>query len=260
MIRALVACSLVGLAIVGLPTHGQAPAEYRASVDTLQYQSTGFDLMWFVQGRDTLGQPVTTRFLELHSATDSASGLQYWVRMEEMGGTGFESEKTYSISRSGRVLAVDGRPVDQTPQARVDFLPRLPEPPVDLRPGLKWEDTVSVAYDHPYGPAYYKVRRTYRVERALDTLNTTAFLFVGDGEVRFRQGGWQDSIRGIIWWQEVEGPVTDSVWFDTRAGRLIRDRTTLSLVGTGGAGTAKDSVVMPSGLRSNVVRVLTLPH
>jgi hypothetical protein len=94
--------------------------------------------MYFVQGGDTLGQPVTTRTLEFRRFQPATSGLQLWVRLEGTEPEPFSSDETYTITPSGRVLAVDGQPVSEVPNARVDVLPRFPSSGGALRQGTEW--------------------------------------------------------------------------------------------------------------------------
>ncbi len=81
--------------------------------------------MYFVRGADTLGEPVTTRTLEFRRLEGAESGLRLWVRLEGIGQNSFRSEQTYTITPYGRVLTVNGRPVSEVPDARVDVLPRF---------------------------------------------------------------------------------------------------------------------------------------
>jgi len=230
----------------------QAAARYRASPDTLRYSSLNSYMMYFVRGADTLGQPVTTRTLEFRRFEPSASGLRVWVRLEGTGPNTFRSEETYTINPVGRILSVDGRPVADVPNARVDLLPRFSSTDASLQSGRQWIDTVSVHGTESYGPTSYDVRRTYRVVRTIDTLGTQVALIAAQGEMRLRQGGWQDSAQALVWWQEVAGPAIDTVWFDTRAGRVLASVAIMNLTGTGGVGPRGGGTAMPSGLRSSI--------
>jgi len=230
----------------------QAAARYRASPDTLRYSSLNLYLLYFVRGADTLGQPVTTRTLEFRRVEPEPSGLRLWVRLEGTGQSSFRSEQTYTITASGRVLSVDGRPVAEVPDARVDVLPHFSDASGSLEPGAQWTDTVSVHGTQSYGRTFYDVRRTYRVLRMIDTLSTRVAVIAAQGEMRLRQGGWQDSAQALVWWQEVAGPATDTVWFDARAGRVLASVAVMNLTGTGGVGPHGGGARMPSGLRSTI--------
>jgi len=115
-------------------------------------------------------------------------------------------------------------------------------------------DTISVAHTHSYGPTYYRVRREYQVERLIDTLNTQLALITGRGEMALRQGGWEDSSAGVLWWQEVKGPVADTIWFDVQRGAVHADAAHMVLSGSGGGGPKGSVATMPSGLHSVVRR------
>ena len=238
------------------PAHGlalpQAAARYRASPDTLRYTSLNSYLMYFVRGADTLGQPVTTQTLELRRFEAAESGLRLWVRLEGTGQNSFRSEQTYTITPSGRVLTVNGRPVSEVPNARVDVLPRFSAIDGSLEAGSQWTDTVSAHSTQSYGPTFYNVRRTYRVLRVIDTLSSRLAVIVAQGEMQLRQGGWQDSVQSLVWWQEVAGPATDTVWFDAHRGHIVTSVAVLNLTGSGGVGPRGSKIVMPSGLRSSI--------
>jgi len=240
--------------VLPFSVHGQTSGSYRPRPDTLNYESVNSYLMFFIRGADTLGEPITTRTRERQHFAARGTDLTVWVRLQSLDGQPFSVDNTYTVTRAGRVLAEGTRPVAQAPNARVDLLPRFPDPPVKLEMGATWRDTVSVRHRLPYGDAYYSVQRQFWVHRLIDTLGTRVAHIVATGEMRLRQGGWQDSTAGTVWWQEVAGPVADTVWFDTRGGELLADVTVMSLVGTGGAGPRAGGVTMPSGLRSLVRR------
>jgi hypothetical protein len=248
---------LVGLMVTWSSSSGaQAVIQYRPSGDTLRFESTNTYQMFFVRGADTLGEPITTRTLELQHFASVNGALSVWVRLQSLEGNSFSREDTYTVTTSGRVLTEGGRSVDATPHARVDLLPRLPDPAVPFNVGARWVDTVGVAREEAYGATRYSVAREWRVTRMVDTMGTSAALLVAQGTMRLRQGGWQDSIQGIVWWQEATGPVVDSAWFDTRNGALLADVTLMNLAGTGGGGPRTGGgAVMPSGLRSVVRRI-----
>ena len=230
----------------------QVPTAYRPSADTLRYEAVNSYLMYFVRGSDTLGEPIMTRTRETRHLKATPTGLELWVRLEGTGPNPFRSQQTYTVAPNGRVLAVDGQPAATVQGARVDVLPRLPAHAGPLAPGVAWDDTVAIRGTPPYGPTYYQVKRTYRVLRTLDTLGTTLALIAASGEMRLRQGGWQDSAQALVWWQEVAGPVADTVHLDVGAGRVIASVAVMELVGNGGLGPRDGGVTMPSGLRSSV--------
>jgi hypothetical protein len=230
----------------------QAPARYLPSPDTLRYESLNSYLTYFVRGRDTLGRPVSIRTLEFRRGRAVASGLEFWVRVQGTEPNPSRSEQTYTVTPSGRVLTVDGRPVGEVSNARVDLLPRFAATGGVLEPGVAWNDTVSLRSTESHGPTHYSVRRSYRVLRVVDSAGTRLAQLVAQGDMRLRQGGWQDSAQALVWWQEVAGPVTDTVWFDTRAGRVRASFSVMHLVGSGGFGPRGGGTTMPTGLRSSV--------
>jgi hypothetical protein len=122
--RASLALALA-IALSAGATEAQQPV-YRATPDTLRYESLNSYLLYFVRGSDTLGQPVATRTLESRYFSSNGGNLNIWVRLEGTGEFTFRSEQTYMVAPNGQLLSVAGRPVADAPTARVDLLPRLP--------------------------------------------------------------------------------------------------------------------------------------
>jgi hypothetical protein len=245
----------MSLLILGAVCPGVAHAQglvYRPTPDTLRYESFNSYLLYFVRGADTLGQPVATRTLESRYFAPAGPNLDVWVRLEGTGAFAFHSVQTYTVAPSGRLLLVAGKPVADAPTARVDLLPRLPSTGTGLSVGDRWQDSVSDGGAQPYGQVFYRVLRLYRVERLVDTVGAQLALLVSHGQMRLRQGGWQDSAAALVWWQEVQGPVIDSVWFDTSRGQIAASYTAMELTGSGGVGPIGGGERMPSGLRSSV--------
>ncbi|MBI4420342.1 MAG: hypothetical protein HY560_05910 [Gemmatimonadetes bacterium] len=247
---------LVGLVCSASVLLAQESLQYWPTADTLRYLSDNTYLMYFVRGADTLGQPVASRTRELQIITSSPAGLDVWVRLQGLDAP-FSRTDQYSATTTGRVIAANGIPVANAPHARVDLFPRLPTTPVSL--GESWEDTVSVRHTEPYGVTYYNVRRAYRLARLLDSAGTRIAVLVSTGTMRLRQGGWQDSAQGVVWWQEVAGPVVDTAWFDVHARQLLADVAAMNLVGGGAVGPVGGPATMPTGLRS-IVRRVREPH
>jgi hypothetical protein len=237
------------LSSIGGPILAQA-IRYQPSTDTLRYQSLNFYRLYFVRGADTLGEPISTTTRESRYLRRVGAGLELWTRLE--GSEGFSAQETYSLTPEGRVTSVGGCAVRDVPNARVDILPRLPTAARSLDRGVQWRDTVSVEGTQSYGATRYQVRRNYRVVRTVDSANARLALIVADGEMKLRQGGWQDSAQGLVWWQEVTGPIADTIWFDTRAGNVHTSVAVMNLSGTGGFGPPGGGISMPSGLRSSV--------
>jgi hypothetical protein len=249
MIRPWTARSALLIAVVAPATGTAQQLAYQATADTLQYLSANTYLLYFVQGTDTLGSPVTTHTLEFRKATAASDNLAIWVRLKGVGESPFQVEETYTVDPTGRLLAVGGKPLAEVPSARVDLLPRFPSSSHRLARGLKWSDSVASRGDQPYGRTSYEARREYQVLRIIDTLGTTVAHIAGSGRMRLRQGGWQDEAQKFAWWQEVDGPVVDTVYFDTRRGLILASFASIDLVGSGGA---VGGPVLPSGLRSTV--------
>lgn len=240
----------VALLFLTRPVPGTAQnLVHQATPDTVQYVSVNTYLLYFVRGTDTLGSPVTTRTAESRKATATADDLMVWVRVDGMDGSPFRVEESYIIEPSGRLIAVGGKPLAEVVNARVDLLPRFPVPSSAVAAGLRWTDAVSVSRDQPYGPTFYEARREYQVQRVIDTLGTSVAEIVGQGHLRLRQGGWQDEARTHSWWQEVAGPVVDTVYFDARRGLVIASIAIMDLIGSGGA---VGGPALTSGLRSSI--------
>lgn len=232
-------------------SHGaaQSLARYQATSYTLRYQSINSYLLYFVRGSDTLGTPVTTRIMESRQATTAGDGLAVWVGLKGISEPSLQHEETFTVDPSGRLLAVGGRPLAQLASARVDLLPRFPPGAPELVAGMSWTDTVSISGQEPYGPTSYSVTRQYRVLRIVDSMGTRIAHLAGTGRMHIRQGGWQDQAQKISWWQDISGPVADTVWFDPAHGVLLAAVAVMNLTGTGGV---TGSPPMPSGLRSAV--------
>lgn len=246
--------SVLLVAVIVLPNRSEGQLAYRTHNDTIIYESANEYRMYFVRGIDTLGQPIATRTIERHSTRAARGQIELLVATEGVEQP-FQAQNTYEVTPRGQVLRVDGRPVAEVPNARVDVLPRFPGPATPPVVGLRWVDSVFVADTQSYGPTYYRVRREYRLQRLIDTLSTQLALITSGGEMALRHGGWEDSSAGVLWWQEVKGPVTDTIWFDVRRGIVHSDAAHMVLSGSGGGGPKKSVVTMPSGLRSSVRRV-----
>ena len=192
----------------------------------------------------------TTHETRLISASEN--GLSVWVRLTGTGEYPFDFAETYLVSPTGRLLAVGGQPVSTTSSPRVDLLPRLPIPARVLMRGSTWTDTISIQRDEPYGRTLYAVQRSYRVLRIADTLGSHIAILVGAGQMQLHQGGWQDEATRQVWWQEVAGPVADTVALDITRGRVLSSSAHMDLAGVGGAGPIGTRDSLPSGLRSSV--------
>lgn len=226
---------------------------YAATRSPLEYVTGNDYMLWFLQGADTVGQPVSTQNKETHRYSGAGELLDVDVRLEGID-MPFESRQTMKIRRTGRIVEVDGTPVGELESARVDFLPRIPVTGA-LEAGRTWIDTVSSSGTQPCGETNYRARRAYRVVGPAEVEGMSAVLLVAEGSLALRQGGWQSEQQGVFWWQEVEGPVVDSVWFALE-GHVIKDITSMDLTGTGGFGNGDQQTEMASGLRSRVERAL----
>ena len=240
------------LATLALSILAAAAGPYGPTPAPVEYVSQNDFVLWFVEGADTLGNPVSTRTRETLHLREVDEGLEVAVEMVDEG---FSSSHVYGIDTSGRVESVDDAPVDEIPTPRVDVLPRVPLSWPELAPGATWEDEVTRSGEEAFGPTAYTARRSYRVVGEVDAFGTRALLLVATGDVRLRQGGFQDQAQSVRWWQEVEGPVLDSVWFDLESRALLANATHMDLSGTAGFEGGGDTVTLPSGLRSSVRRV-----
>ena len=168
-------------------------------------------------------------------------------------GPGFSATNVYGIDTSGRVHTVDGVPVHRVPHARVDVLPHITVPTTELAIGTEWTESVQAGGRQDYGETRYRAERNYEVVDNLEYNGVRVFLIVGIGEMSLRQGGWRDSEQNVAWWQDISGPVFDSVWFDPAAGQLVGNATHMDLSGTGGS--TDQALELPSGLRSSIRRL-----
>ena len=240
---------MVSAAVVAGGVATQEAGPYKAQPEPVVFESVNDYMLWFLQGSDTAGQPITTTTVETHDWSASRDGLSVHVILS---GEGFSSETTYEVEPSGRVVTVDGVQVADVEGARVDLLPRLQAGVLEV--GMTWMDEVSASAERDYGDTSYHATRRYEVDRVAEVAGTEVLVVVSTGELRLRQGGWQDTNQTSSWWQEVSGPVVDTVWFDPEAGRLVADATHMVLSGEGGVSSAGGSVSLPSGLRSSVRR------
>lgn len=241
------AAPLLAMLVVA-PAAAQAPARYQPTRDTLRYLSTNEQFLYFVNRGDTAGSPVTLRTRELRVARPAGDRLAMWVRLDGLDDPPFTSEDTFTLEPTGKVVAVNGAPVENLPGARVDLLPRLPAGQA-LVPGLTWADTLRAGGAAPYGLIFYHATRTYTVARLADTLGTTLALITGSGDLELRHGGWSDASQTQAWYQQVMGPVADTAWFDVRTGQLYAGTTVMNLAGQGGMARG---LRMTAGLRSTV--------
>jgi hypothetical protein len=218
------------LAVAGL-TVGLGEGPYQAIDHDLVYNASNDYLLYFVDGSDTLGGPVSTELTEVHTFFPAVSGLDLTVRLE---GDGVESESRFGIGFDGRVETIDGRSIDEVSSPRVDVLPRIPLPAGSLKAGARWIDSVAVADTATYGKReWYRVVREYEVVGDVDLEGQTVVLIVSEGTVSLRQGGLHPDNAQNRWFQEVSGLVVDSVWFDATSGTLIQDATRMRLTGFG---------------------------
>ncbi len=222
--------------------------QYLPTPDTLRYKWHVSFWIYYVRGRDTLGQPDTFRGRESRYFRAAPGGLEARIRLEPESGDSVLEDNILTVDPSGRVLLINGRLPSETGDLSVDRLPRLPSPLVPLAPGLEWTDTVSVAARQPWGPTYLEVRRRYHVVRLVDSLGTRVAVIAGEGEMRLRRGAWHDSTKGWVWWQEVAGPVQDTTYFDERGGQIVGSFDVGELLGTGAVGPIGSGIV-PSALR-----------
>ncbi|HSM07332.1 MAG TPA: hypothetical protein VK858_22075 [Longimicrobiales bacterium] len=240
------------VALLSLTAVVAAAGPYGATPEPVAYVSQNDFVIWFVEGTDTLGNPVSAETREVLHIRDAEGGLE--VAVDQVDAE-FSSSNVYGIDESGRVRSVDGQAVEDIATPRVDLLPRVPLDWADLQPGATWEDRVARSGEEPFGPTAYSAVRSYEVVGEVEAFGRRALLLVSSGRVELRQGGFQDAAQSVIWWQEVQGPVLDSVWFDVETRRLLANATHMDLSGTAGFEGGGESLTLPSGLRSSVRRV-----
>ncbi len=231
---------------------GTAGGLYGPESGSRTYEQQNDYVLWFVQGVDTVGQPISSRISETLTFQEEAGALIVQVAME---GEGFSDSSAYTVDPTGRVLAVDGTLVSEIATPRVDLLPRIPFTLAELAPGTTWQDEVARSGEEPWGTTSYAANRSYTVVGSQEAFGTDALLLLAEGEIRLRQGGWQDPAETVSWGQEVAGPVIDSVWIDAATGQLVAGTTHMDLAGTAVFQGGGQSMSLPSGLKSSVRRV-----
>jgi len=240
------------------PPHQQGRRlSYQPTDEPLRFSVENDYLMYFVRGSDTLGQPIHTQFVEHFLIERNDGVLHLKVEAPKPDGSGVHTT-VFTIDPFGEVLFVDGRSAHEVPSPRIDVLPRFPKGAVEPRVGLSWTDSANVTREEAYGASYYRTKRAYSVLRVADSMRTRIVMIRGQGQVSLRHGGWDDSTAGTVWWQEVSGPIEDTVWFDAGSGQLLASVTNIDLVGVGGGGPPAATVTMPAGIRSRHRRVRSL--
>ncbi|HEV8264432.1 MAG TPA: hypothetical protein VGQ06_05730 [Gemmatimonadales bacterium] len=257
--RLVAACALI--AMTGAPpAAGQgAPAtRYRASPDTTYFQGLNVYRMYAVRAGDTLGAPVHALSVERHRwrGRGGAEALELEIDKLDLDVQRGHSVDTLVVRPDGRVLTINGRADTANPRGRYDALPRLPAGRVELRPGIAWTDTFSTAARVPAGDFIFKIARRARVTRIVDTLGRPAVEVVVEGTVRYRDAYWTDSAAGRAWWIDVQGPMTETFWFDQARGRLLGRSWSMDLTGRAGFPDSGRVDTVPAGLRSTDVHQL----
>jgi hypothetical protein len=225
---------------------------YRAGSAASVYDTENDYLLWFERDGQQLGQPIQTVGTETHEFIERGGELFVVVTT---AGEGFENTTEFGIALDGTVLTANGEPVGQAEASRVDLLPRIPHSLEALRPGLTWTDSVSSEGEGPGGTHFYRGVREYSVIGEVETAGDPALLIVGEGGLELRQGFWQSPDETLAWWQEVAGPVIDSVWIDLGGGGVLRTAAHMDLKGEAGFESLAGEVLLPSGLRSSFSRI-----
>lgn len=252
------------IAVAGaLPAAGQGggarSTRYRASPDTTYFQGLNVYRMYAVRGGDTLGAPVHALSVERHRWRGRGGGSGETLELEvdklDLDVQRQHSVDTLVVRPDGRVLTINGQADTANPRGRYDALPRLPRG-FELRPGAAWTDTFYTAARVPAGDFVFKIDRRARVTRILDTLGRPAAEVAVAGTVRYRDAYWTDSAAGRAWWIDVQGPMTETFWFDQAGGRLLGRSWSMDLTGRAGFPDSARVDTVPAGLRSTDVHQL----
>lgn len=242
----------LGVSAMAAPGSAQAPVRYHPSPDTLHYETSSPFTLYWVRGDDTIGVRREDRGIESHhwSGTDDEPVLT--IRQLLLNATRTQSVDTVSVTPDGRIPPELNR---SGVARRVDLLLRLPPTPLDS--GVRWADTVRAGDSDGRGPQSYEARRSYHVERLLDTLGRRVADVRAEGDVRLRITFAPDS-QGKVSWIEVEGPVRERYLFDVGDAVLLRREWSMELAGRGVPPDATDT--LPAGLASTRTLRLAEPE
>lgn len=238
------ACAVAAFLAAADVAPSQAP-RYAARHDTLRYTIDNPFRMYWLHGSDTVGPQQHEVSVESHVWGGSPSQPDVTVHNQLLDVSRRMQRHVYALSPNGYVRTIDRRRPGAS-QA-LDLL--LPLPPMALRAGTSWTDTVSASGTDAAGPELYEVIRRYTVRRMLDTLGARRVADVdARGSIHYRFGFSVDAATHTTAWLDVAGPDTERYLFDTEAGRLIARQWDMHLVGQGVPPDAPDTV--PAGLES----------
>lgn len=232
----------IALAATAIAAPAQAPV-YRAPRDTVYIALVNPYHMFWVRGADTLGSPLTDISVERQLWRSDGGRLVVRADQRTLNVSRHVAVDTMTVAPNGRLLLVGGKPPG--PTGRVDFLLRLPDRP--LTPGATWSDTLDTAADSSM--KRYRVERSYRVVGPVDSLGRHLVRVEAEGTVRYRDGWWADSARGLRIGIDVSGPVHESFLFDPAAGQLVGRSWKMELRGRGTVPRDSRSLdTLPAGL------------
>jgi hypothetical protein len=241
----------LGSALGHAAMSAQTVASYRAQAETLCVELRNPYRMYWVRGRDTVGEDHMDLTIERQVWRADSLNLVADIIQSTLTVARRSHTDTFTVSPLGRVIRIDGRAPGLND--RVDLLLGLPATPLTV--GSTWGDTIDSRAVGPAGQHLYVVQRQYRVTRQVDTLGSVATEVQAKGTVHYRDAWWVDSTAGSYAWVDVAGPVTESYWFDSSRGRLLARYWSMDLRGQGGApDTMHVTDTVPAGLRSQEVQ------
>jgi hypothetical protein len=226
------AAALVLSGCASAPGHpGTAPAtaavrgaRYIAPADTQFYGLWQLATISFVRGRDTLRVPMQSFRMVAQEWKDGTDGMHVMQQQQCVGAAHCELNTAYTVSPKGRLLSVNGQPIDEHSLRRLNVL--LPDGQ-DLTEGVQWADSAVLDSNGFAG----EIHRTYHVQMILPQGGRDLAEIVGNGTMHMHGTKQIDSTRTL--WFDVSGPVTETHWFDVRAGRMVSNFLTARLTGWG---------------------------
>jgi hypothetical protein len=243
---------VTALAIQGAGASAQPPTPYAAQQDTLNYALWTSNLVYFVRGRDTLRLPVRRFVVHAEQWTDLGDHrLRVATRDACVDLQRCLHGDTVDLSADGRILAIGGRVRSADSLAARDFLLHLPDQ--KLKPNVQWTDSLIMSVPGVAGGNSTEQRRSYRVVRLVDTLDTRVAEVVGQVVTRYREGFWVDSASSRSAWISVSGTVRQAYLFDLKKGRVVGHVLSGDLSGWGAWPRVDGGVdTLPAGLRLRI--------
>jgi hypothetical protein len=234
-------------------TAGAQTGAYRAPADTVYLITSNPHRLYWVTGRDTVGDmvPSVTVSTQLwRRAPGSRAGASFTVltRQRDLNVMRGERVDSLLVDAAGRVTVPAGPPAAHA----VDFTVHLPAGAPVLAVGMTWRDTTASRETGSLGPDFprrgFRVFRTLQVKRVFDTLGTRVAEIDSQGDVHYGDSWWADSTDRPYGWMDVDGPTHEVYWFDVNGGRLIGRRWRMDLRGRGGRPTRTGADTTPAGL------------